>query len=105
MKRVALVIAFALAGCGPTVGDPCTTSVDCGGALCINLDYAKGGYCSAACDDKTGCPTGTTCLKHALGQGSNACFRLCSRQAECRNGYACRSVEGSPSVCIGPQGF
>ena len=47
-RRVALfaVLSAALfvAGCGATVGDPCTTEQDCGKQVCLNKDYTPGGY-------------------------------------------------------------
>lgn len=98
-----------LVGCGPTIGDPCTTNTDCGpGVLCINKDYSPGGYCTISCklqEPNDTCPTGSTCVKDGLGRNTAACFRMCNRQTDCRNGYACRPVNGSVNICVGAAGF
>jgi hypothetical protein len=106
--RLLLLAGFALAvsACGPTVGDACTTGSDCAGQVCINQSYAPGGYCSLLCTlDGTDCPTGTICVRNALGQGTSACFRLCNVPGDCRTGYTCRSTQDSPLICVGPTGF
>jgi hypothetical protein len=106
--RASLGIVLILAtACGPTIGDACTTGSDCGAALCINRDFAPGGYCTLSCklDSATPCPTGSICVADALATGSPACFRACARTSECRNGYTCRSVNGSPTICVGAVGF
>lgn len=109
--RTSLAIALAIlsVGCGPTIGDPCTTSTDCGaGVLCVNRDYSPGGYCTISCKLDEGsapCPTGSVCVRDALAKNSAACFRLCNKQSECRNGYACRTVNGSANICVGAIGF
>ncbi len=106
---IAVVLAVLSTGCGPTIGDPCTTNAECGPAvLCLNKDFSPGGYCTISCklaEPNTTCPTGSTCVKDALDKGTAACFRLCNRQADCRNGYACRTVNGSQSICVGAVGF
>ena len=111
--RTSLAIAGLLAvlstGCGATIGDPCTTNAECGaGVLCVNRDYSPGGYCTISCkveDPNTSCPTGSTCVRDALSKNAPACFRMCNRQTDCRNGYACRSVNGSVNICVGAVGF
>jgi serine protease len=106
---ITAVVAILAAGCGPTIGDPCTTNSECGPAvLCINRDFSPGGYCTISCeikDPNTTCPTGSTCVRDALSNNTNACFRTCNRQSDCRAGYACRSVNGSVSICVGAVGF
>lgn len=104
---IAALLSVLLTGCGPTVGDPCTTGTECGGVLCVNKDYAPGGYCTVACkvDQAPACPTGSICVRDALGKNSAACFRTCNSKVECRNGYTCRSVNGSANICVGAVGF
>ncbi len=98
--------AFALAACGPTVGDACTTTNDCAGKICINQDFTPGGYCSVACEPGgTDCPTGSVCVRDALGHGSSACFHTCNTAGDCRSGYVCRTTNGSPLICVGPAGI
>jgi serine protease len=106
----AVVLASLSVGCGPTIGDPCTTNSECGpGVLCLNKDFSPGGYCTISCkaDDTAAsiCPTGSTCVRDALAKNSAACFRTCLRQTDCRAGYSCRSVNGSASICVGAVGF
>jgi hypothetical protein len=107
MKRTALAafILVVLAGCGATVGDPCTTANDCGSNLCINSDLTPGGYCSRQCtlaDDKT-CPGGTTCIRDGLSKDVNACFKICVTQNECRTGYVCKALrDNTNTVCVAP---
>ncbi len=107
MKTFTL-IAWAMAiggwGCGATVGDPCTTASDCSNQVCINTEYAPGGYCSKACavDGDDPCPTGSVCVRNGVGPGLSACFRTCDSADNCRGGYSCRLMEGSArAVCIG----
>jgi hypothetical protein len=99
---------LTLAACGPTVGDPCTTTNDCGGQVCINDSYAPGGYCSRACTigDERSCPVGTLCIPDALAAGTPACFKVCTRIDECRDGYECKVVRDSrQAVCVGTSGL
>ncbi len=106
---IAAVLALLITGCGPTIGDACTTNTDCGpGVLCLNKDFSPGGYCTIGCkvdDPSSVCPTGSTCVRDALQKSSAACFRTCGRLTDCRNGYACRSVNGSGLICVGAVGF
>lgn len=104
---VALILPW-LAACGPTIGDPCTTTAECGGQLCINEDFAPGGYCSKPCDlgDERSCPVGTICVREALANNGHACFRTCTSQADCRPGYLCTTAgDSARAVCIGPSGL
>ncbi len=110
MRRLVLAapfLLFALIACGPTIGDPCTTPTDCGGAVCLNRDFTPGGACSLSCSLGTdnACPTGSTCVKNALGPNAAGCMRTCTSQSQCRTGYLCKSANDSASVCIGPQGI
>ncbi len=96
------------AACGPTIGDACTSAADCGGAVCLTRDFTPGGSCSTSCvlDAPTNsCPTGSTCVKDALGQGTAGCMRTCNPHMTCRTGYQCKSANGSETVCIGPKGI
>lgn len=95
-----------LAACGPTVGDPCTTTTECGGAACINRDFAPGGYCAVPCNAANACPAGTLCVRDALGKNTPGCMRACNNVKECRPGYVCQFAKDSTgTVCIGPSGI
>jgi len=106
MKRA--LLAFGLLGlsaCGPTIGDPCTTGQDCGPGVCVNRDFAPGGYCSKNC--ASGCPAGTICVANVLGDGNSGCMRACKQATtDCRPGYLCAVVgHSATAVCIGPAGL
>ena len=110
MRSSLAIAVLALLGCacGPTIGDPCTTAADCNNAVCVSTkDWAPGGYCTSTCktDDPNSCPSGTICVRDALGRNAPGCFRLCDKQSECRNGYTCRSENSSPNICVGAIGF
>jgi hypothetical protein len=99
---------LVLAGCGVTMGDPCTTSAECDVGVCLNRDFAPGGYCSKACNpgQPFSCPAGTTCVQGLLARDQPGCMKSCSQQSECRQGYVCRVENGSATaVCIGPAGL
>lgn len=95
-----------LTACGPTIGDPCTTSQECGGQVCLNRgESTPGGYCSRQCTqaDLTTCPGGSICVRDGLVRGTAACYRQCRTQADCRPGYVCRLYNDSlETVCAGP---
>lgn len=96
-----------LAGCGPTVGDPCTTALDCGqGTVCVNRDFAPGGYCTKDCSNGQACPAGTICVDDMIGRGVRGCMRSCTTAKDCRAGYSCLPQKNSQSpVCVGPEGI
>lgn len=110
--RMAVLVGVPLlwlAGCGATVGDPCTTVDDCGDGLCLNRDYTPGGYCSKQCDltDRDSCPAGTRCVEHGAARDLHACFLECGSDTECRSGYTCQRLRNEDPfrVCIGQEGF
>lgn len=108
-KALLLVAAlFALAGCGATVGDPCTTEQDCGGQVCLNKGWTPGGYCTRTCTIgvDTSCPGGSICVTDAVAKDQSGCLRTCKGNSDCRTGYVCKSVRSSSSaVCVGPDGI
>jgi hypothetical protein len=107
MRPALFALALFACACGPTVGDPCTTAAECGGAVCLNRDFTPGGYCSTPCS--TGavvCPSGTVCVRDALGRNTPGCMLSCGSQAQCRDGYVCRRENNSATeICVGPQGI
>ncbi|HYV46496.1 MAG TPA: hypothetical protein VFA20_16640 [Myxococcaceae bacterium] len=105
--RIALGVAAAaaLAACGPTVGDACTTDRDCGKGVCLQGTTAPGGYCSLVCQGggTGGCPNGSTCADDTSGQGGDRHCRLtCATDQDCRSGYTCTGTQGNARVCLGP---
>jgi hypothetical protein len=107
MRPFALVAALCLLGCGPTIGDPCTVTTDCGPGTCLNRDFTPGGYCSLACPAGSNpCPSGTTCVDNAISRGQPACMRTCTNDRDCRTGYVCKTEQNSlQPICVGPKGI
>ncbi|MBK7858191.1 MAG: hypothetical protein IPJ65_06120 [Archangiaceae bacterium] len=106
MKARGLLLLLCSMACGPTVGDPCTTDRDCLGRTCLN-DGLPGGYCTLSCSmsDPNTCPAGSVCIRDAIRNGVNGCFRSCASTRDCRSGYSCEKVRGSSStVCVTPGG-
>lgn len=102
----ALALCFAaLAGCAPKIGDACSVSTDCsatGGRLCDTTQ--PGGYCTLFNCEPGSCPSEAICVafkaypSQAPGcenpQSSarlqrTFCMRKCSKNSDCRAGYAC----------------
>jgi hypothetical protein len=106
MRWLFLSCALGVAGlgCGPTIGDPCTTTSECGAGLCLNRPFAPGGVCTIACT--TSCPQGTTCINNVLGANQPGCMRTCQSARDCRTGYVCRAEQGNAqTICVGPEGI
>lgn len=105
--RLLVVVTLWLSACGPTIGDPCTTDAECGPGVCLNRDFTPGGACSLACAvGGAACPSGTVCVRDALGKDRAGCLRSCAAQAECRGGYVCKVEKDSATpICVGPQGI
>src|SRR5262249_24524557 len=90
-----------LDGTTTNVGAQCRTSgadVLCGSdpnATCNDQtqDGFPGGYCSVEpCSTVAMCPIGSTCAH--LGGESNACFKLCASDADCRSpDYGCFDID------------
>ncbi len=102
-----------LDGTTTAIGAPCDTSgadVKCGtaaNATCNNStqDGFPGGYCAyEPCSAVALCPLGSSCAH--LGGETDACFKNCSSDADCRSpDYACAQIDplftsgGSHKVC------
>lgn len=108
MRALTFAALLLLAACGPTVGDPCTTTQECGGQTCLNRDFTPGGYCAMGCDlaDQNTCPAGTICVREVLGRNLPGCMKTCRDGRDCRDGYVCKTEKDSPStICVGPNGI
>lgn len=90
------------------VGEPCTTTVDCGTYsrdACNSEvgDDFPGGYCiMEPCDDTAPCSPGATCV--ALPYEVPACFLGCAKDSDCRTdeGYVCQLFPTTPPDGFGP---
>ena len=95
-------LSAGLLACGPVIGDPCTVATECGPGVCLNRAIAPGGYCALACTvGGAACPAGSACVARAIDDDTAGCLRICTKDADCRTGYTCRTEEGN-SVCLGP---
>lgn len=75
-----------------TPGTPCTSDGDCYEGLCLPESTGfPGGYCTTACADSSSCPPFAACESHAdtTSPFHGLCLPECTRDDECRAGYAC----------------
>lgn len=78
-------------GWGPP-GTPCASHADCGDGLCLPESAGfPGGYCTSACAATGSCPRNAACEPHAdtTSPFHGLCLPECTRDDECRAGYAC----------------
>ena len=85
----------------PAIGDACASAAVCGpGRRCD--ESAPGGYCYQPCAGTT-CPAASTCIGGGLSaDGSpipSLCLKTCAMEADCRTGFKCEALLGSPPVC------
>ncbi|WP_437588794.1 hypothetical protein [Sorangium sp. So ce1000] len=103
---VALGASSLLAGCGPQIGDPCTTSLEC-----VQQEQAlfcdgtqPGGYCTAFNCEPDSCYGSSVCvafnpvIDQACGELESVrsprfertfCMATCEEDDDCRKGYSC----------------
>lgn len=86
--RGLLVLAVALVGCGPTVGDECGADSQCGTTLTCDTTVPQG-YCLRTPCRAGECPPEAICVD--FGADVRACMRSCSAETGCREGLVCRS--------------
>ena len=100
---IAPVLLFAV-GCGDpgaaTLGGTCMSVDDCTqGQICLTGGVPMG-YCSQTCPTvgaQDGCPSNGVCADVSTNSGTQRiCTLICQMQAECRTGYQCNGVSGSP---------
>ncbi|WP_437325760.1 hypothetical protein [Sorangium sp. So ce381] len=103
---VVLGASSLLAGCGPQIGDPCTSSLDCVQAeqqlLCDGTQ--PGGYCTVFNCEPDGCSGSSVCVAFnpvidpACSELENVrwprfertfCMATCDEDDDCRRGYSC----------------
>ena len=75
-----------------TPGTPCASNADCSEGLCLPESTGfPGGYCTTACAASGSCPRNAACEPHAetTTPFHGLCLPECTRDDECRAGYAC----------------
>lgn len=106
-----LVACLLLGACTSEIGDECSTSSDCATTesdrLCLTqaLEGFPGGYCTEFNCDPGSCPKEAVCVGYRTelanadecASGSSRlqrsyCMRSCSKDSDCRGGYACVDV-------------
>ena len=120
MKRLTiaiLILLVGIAGCkkkpgvvnstpdgGPERredGAACTSDRGCDGEVCLSFGQGFfGGYCTTPDCIQNGCNgEDAQCVRFL--DGSSLCMDGCEANADCRNGYRCRKLDGSGnSVCF-----
>ncbi|HZO11692.1 MAG TPA: hypothetical protein VFB62_00485 [Polyangiaceae bacterium] len=89
---------------GTTVGGPCAFSNECDeddGSFCLSDESFPQGTCGKRCATQEQCPAGSACVN----KNSGVCLLSCSGGGDCRENYACQSLEnqdgtGQSSVCM-----
>jgi len=113
LRHAFCLLGAALAlGCQPQIGDECQTSVDCsqGGERLCDITQ-PGGYCTIFNCEPNTCPEDSACIAFgAQLSGASACssadglsrftrsfcMRTCGSNDDCRGGYTCADVTGTP---------
>jgi hypothetical protein len=85
------------------LGGACAGNDDCravgAGAVCFTEgDGFPQGHCSISCATAA-CPATGTCVQYS--NGARGCLSSCAAAADCRNGYACLTLDAAQGgVCI-----
>lgn len=86
-----LVIWFP--ACGPSYGNSCRQSDDCGGdAFCCNEPKCGGGLCTTLCVSDRDCPGDMYCR-------DAKCFFSCESDRDCEPPFGCHEKDGR-LMCI-----
>ncbi len=93
---VGCVVLLSCGACGPTIGDACETSSECGtGAICD--EATEGGYCTMTPCRPGECPAEAVCVD--FGTERTWCMRRCDDGQGCREGLTCRDDIGEVPFC------
>jgi hypothetical protein len=104
--RLLLILAvLCSAACSQKIGDSCKTTADCTSGSDRLCDRTlPGGYCTIFNCEPGGCPDEAICIGYRSSLGSTPecenhqqatrlertfCMRKCSKDSDCREGYAC----------------
>jgi hypothetical protein len=91
---------------GAADGEACASHADCRGGTCITSEGWPAGYCTTTfCDNFEDCASNGQDNRCLIQRGgTNFCVRICTSQAECRDGYVCQGIGGGLGYC-GPNPF
>jgi len=94
---LAAALLFFSGACSTSIGDECTTSLDCpSGTFCDTT--SPDGYClSSGCESNGDCVEDGVCIH--FDDFTSYCLLGCSSKDDCRDGYACRSDLGPDKFC------
>lgn len=100
-----MLAALALWACQPEIGDSCSNAADCSQTADRTCDTTvPGGYCTEFGCSADACPSEAACIAYQSVVSTTpecadlqaaprllrtACMRRCSRDSDCREGYAC----------------
>jgi hypothetical protein len=106
------VLAFASLGlgCGKSIGDACTVSVDCSTRGDRQCDLSlPGGYCTQLACRPNGCASEASCVLFGAGvpgcsvnerevsrSARSQCMFRCEEDGDCRDGYRCAALGTAP---------
>jgi hypothetical protein len=105
-----VMLASAITGCQPHIGDKCVLNTDCSVTGTLQCDTSMpGGYCTQFNCGPNSCPNGNACyLFHAEVQGCpyndrtpsrtghSFCMEGCATNSDCRYGYSCNDLRQYP---------
>jgi hypothetical protein len=117
-----LACALLVVSCGKSIGDSCTTNVDCSQDGTRDCDLSQpGGYCTINGCDELSCPSEAVCIRIFPYESPGAscatdadcpsaelclpdgfcvprvserryCEKTCGNNGDCRGGYVCREA-------------
>ena len=94
VKVRALLLSLAVAACGPTIGDPCTTAQDCLGRTCLNGGGSAGrvllGIVHAGRHERRARPARCAFARRIDNGTRRVLLRMCNSTRDCRAGLQVR---------------
>ena len=79
-----------------TVGQACSRSNLCSGALLCRPDWPSG-YCTDYCVTDSDCDVGAMCISDGF---DDFCARSCTASSQCRTGYGCYRITATQGACV-----
>ena len=101
---VMVPVLAALAGCGVSIGDECSSNYDCAAGRMVCDLNAPGGYClREGCWENSDCPEDGVCVR--FENRERYCMLGCDDTDDCRDGYTCIKdllEQEQPAYCYIP---